>query len=291
MAAILEVRVLSHLVHVKDPARRHLLLGKFALGLAAGIVFQPLSQHRIGLYLHVMRQPVCDFTKVQIAEDVLLDRGLLVAHRAPDTVPQPIVAAANHHVTVLAWIDGVDIDRQIPVTVAWANTTVHGVPSPAVVQDSDDGLGGRSFDELALAGNVFSVQHRGKNAHGRRCSPHVVGHPQGGAGRLPTKLFRVAGTVDKAAGSLGHRVEHPRLVFQWAPLTALTDPAVNQSRIEFPQLASTNARSSSALCSPTRGVGTALPASQNYALDVRSFPGTEGNSLPGRKALRKPHPV
>ena len=91
MSAILEVRVLGHLVHVKDAPRGHLLLGEFPLGLAAGIVFQPLSQHGVGLHLHVMRQPVRDFPQVRIAENVLLDCGLLVSDRAPDPVPEPVV--------------------------------------------------------------------------------------------------------------------------------------------------------------------------------------------------------
>src|SRR2546426_1233569 len=65
MPAIFEVRVLGHLVDVKDAARGHLLLGEFAFGLAAGIVFQPLSQHGVGLHLHVMRQPVRYFPQVK----------------------------------------------------------------------------------------------------------------------------------------------------------------------------------------------------------------------------------
>src|ERR1019366_4902837 len=54
--AIFEVRVFGHLVDVEHTARRHLLLGKLTLGIAARIVFEPFAKQRVGLHLLVVGQ-------------------------------------------------------------------------------------------------------------------------------------------------------------------------------------------------------------------------------------------
>ena len=146
------------------------------------------------------------------------------------------MSAAHHEIAVLAGVDGVDVDGQVPVPVAGADAPVEPVPAPVVVQDPDDRLGGRRFHELTLARDLVAIEERGEDPDGRRGPADLVRHPHGRAGGPSAELLREARAVNESAGRLSGRVQVARLVLGRPPLALLPYPAVDEPRVDLLEL-------------------------------------------------------
>ncbi len=159
--AVFEVRVLGDLVDVVHAAGRDLLSEQLPHRVRPGKVLLPIGENRIGLHLLQVRKPRHDHAQALVVQDLVLQVGTCLAHRPPDPVPEAVVPASDHEVAVLAGVDGVDIDREVPVAVAGPDAPVEPVPGPVVIQDPDDSFRRRALDELALARDLVAIDERG----------------------------------------------------------------------------------------------------------------------------------
>src|SRR5208337_1130388 len=100
-----------------------------------GPVLHPVGEADQGLDLLVVADPVDDHPQGGLIQDHVFQLGAILTHGLPDAVPQPVMAAAHHHVAVFAGVHRIDVDGQVPVAVAGLGGAVHAIPAPGIVVD------------------------------------------------------------------------------------------------------------------------------------------------------------